>query len=320
MYLLDIKIVPLTSENYSSVVRNDKKELPDESVLRRVEKKASSDTVLYNFGVISEGEYVGYGRFVSGTWDPVLKAGHAEMMMIVNEEWRNKGIGRMSLQEIEQLAEKNHIQVLHTNIQDSNDMDLEWFKQKGFEVRSHIFESQLVLNDFNNDQYHFNELEALGIHFKTLSDFEFDEGSTNRFWDLYWSLVADVPGVGDTPRQSNERMNSLVEVFDKHGFILALDGEKWIGLTMILNESDDCYYNSMTGVVQDYRGKGIALALKLKAIEYAQNNNGKYIRTNNDSNNASMLAVNKKLGYEAKSGFFSLVKNVAKVASTKHKI
>ena len=33
-----------------------------------------------------------------------------------------------------------------------------------------------------------------------------------------------------------------------------------------------------------------------------------------------MLAVNKKLGYEAKSGFFSLVKNVAKVASTKHKI
>ena len=137
---------------------------------------------------------------------------------------------------------------------------------------------------------------------------------------MYWALVADVPGVGDTPRQSNERMNSLVEVFDKHGFILALDGEKWIGLTMILKESDDCYYNSMTGVIQDYRGKGIALALKLKAIEYAQNNNGKYIRTNNDSNNASMLAVNKKLGYEAKSGFFSLVKNVAKVASTKLKI
>jgi ribosomal protein S18 acetylase RimI-like enzyme len=69
-------------------------------------------------------------------------------------------------------------------------------------------------------------------------------------------------------------------------------------------------YNLMTGVDQAYRGRKIAQALKLKSIELAQAYGADYIRTHNDSTNASMLAINRKLGYQPQPGEYRLVKNL----------
>lgn len=50
--------------------------------------------------------------------------------------------------------------------------------------------------------------------------------------------------------------------------------------------------------------------MKIKAIEYAKNNKAKYIRTHNDSKNTPMLAINNKLGFKSKPGFYSLIKTI----------
>ena len=73
-------------------------------------------------------------------------------------------------------------------------------------------------------------------------------------------------------------------------------------MSLIIKESNEVYYNSLTGVHRDYRGKGLALAVKLKAIDYAKQKGAKFIRTHNDSNNMPMLNVNQKLGYEKMPG------------------
>lgn len=114
----------------------------------------------------------------------------------------------------------------------------------------------------------------------------------------------------DKPRPENNRMISLSKDFDKKGFILATLGDEWVALSMIVKESDDFYYNSMTGVIREYRGKGLALAIKVKAIEYAKNDKAKYVRTHNDSKNTPMITINKKLGYKSKPGFFNLIKKI----------
>ena len=80
------------------------------------------------------------------------------------------------------------------------------------------------------------------------------------------------------PRPENDQMIRLVKDFDKKGFIIATAGERWVALSMIVKENDDFCYNSMTGVIQEYRGKGLATAIKIKAIEYAQNNQVKLNR------------------------------------------
>ncbi len=69
-------------------------------------------------------------------------------------------------------------------------------------------------------------------------------------------------------------------------------------------------YNMMTGVESAYRGRHIALALKLLIIKYARRYGAAYLRTNNDSENAPILAVNRKLGYQPQPGKYMLLRKL----------
>ena len=51
----------------------------------------------------------------------------------------------------------------------------------------------------------------------------------------------------------------------------------------------------------------LAQALKLQTILLAKKEGMRFIRTHNDSNNAPMLAINRKLGYKPEPGFYKLV-------------
>lgn len=60
----------------------------------------------------------------------------------------------------------------------------------------------------------------------------------------------------------------------------------------------------------DYRGRGIATAVKLQSLAQAIELGIPAVRTDNDSENAPMLHINERLGYDARPGYVSLVKRV----------
>ena len=64
-------------------------------------------------------------------------------------------------------------------------------------------------------------------------------------------------------------------------------------------------FNAFTGVRREYRGRGIALALKLLAIDFCCRSGAGRVRTNNDSKNAPMLAINRRLGYLPEPGWYA---------------
>jgi RimJ/RimL family protein N-acetyltransferase len=66
----------------------------------------------------------------------------------------------------------------------------------------------------------------------------------------------------------------------------------------------------ITGVDRMYRGRKIALALKLLAIRWAIEKGASCIVTDNDSQNAPMLAINRKLGYVPRPGIFRLTRQL----------
>lgn len=311
---MDLKLTPLTSMNFSEVVREHSKDLPNMNTIKMLENKAVSDTLLKIFGVLTpSGRLIGYGMYASGPWDPILKPGFAEVYIKIDHEWRNQEIGSWILSEIVDFALKNKTRFLQTQIQETKEEDLDWAKKNGFSISGHYFESRLDILNFNKVPYRslFETLKSSGISFTTLDDYSKDENYQHRFWDFCWELVSDVPGMMDKPRPDNDRMIALMKDYDKKGFILAVDDERWIALSIIVREKDDIFYNSMTGVDKRYRGQGLAQAVKIKAIEFVQQNKGKYIRTHNDSKNAPMLKVNRKLGYEQKPGIYGFIKQIA---------
>ena len=79
---------------------------------------------------------------------------------------------------------------------------------------------------------------------------------------------------------------------------MALHNGAYIGLTSLWGlRTDEKLYTGMSGVKREYRRKGIATALKLRSIAFAQTQDTRVLMTSNNSANP-MLQLNLKLGFE----------------------
>ncbi len=76
------------------------------------------------------------------------------------------------------------------------------------------------------------------------------------------------------------------------------DAGDWVGMSIVgFQEHTNIGWTSMTGVLPAYRGQGLALALKLRAIDAALARGCPLILTENHEDNAPMRAINRKLGF-----------------------
>jgi GNAT superfamily N-acetyltransferase len=87
------------------------------------------------------------------------------------------------------------------------------------------------------------------------------------------------------------------------GHFLALDGRRLVGVSRVLGDlkHPDVLHQDLTGVLPEYRGRGIAQALKLRTIQFARERGYREIRTSNDSTNAPMLHINDLIGFKRES-------------------
>ncbi|MGI9145943.1 MAG: GNAT family N-acetyltransferase [Chloroflexota bacterium] len=80
---------------------------------------------------------------------------------------------------------------------------------------------------------------------------------------------------------------------------LALDDERVVGLSRLTRDLNHAHVirQAFTGTHPEYRGRGIAQALKLRTVEFARKNGYREIHTTNDSTNAPMLHINELIGF-----------------------
>lgn len=125
------------------------------------------------------------------------------------------------------------------------------------------------------------------------------DDAPRRLYDLDAALWADVP-FGLTGAVPTFEQYRVLELADPHflppATFIALDGARWIGLGALMS-GKGFLLNSMTGVVRDWRGRGLARWLKLHTIRCALERGAPELRTFNDSVNAAILGLNRSLGF-----------------------
>lgn len=228
---------------------------------------------------------------------------------------RRQGWGQLLYQNTLDTALAHGATELGTDVLDDCPECLRFAEKQGFIVDRHLYESVIDLRPFDPASFAglVEAVAATGIRFTSLAAEGDTEEARRKLHRLNYACALDDPAShGTFPDfdQLNATWNQ-VSWFIPEGQLLAVDGERYVGLAAVGTFPEtNAMYNLMTAVDREYRGRKIAQALKLLSIQFAQAYGADTIRTHNDSQNKPMLAINRKLGYRPRVGEYRLRQKV----------
>lgn len=255
------------------------------------------------------GEAIGYWDVDRETW---MKPGHFFLKVIVTPDQRCQGLGTQMYADALRFARENEATHLESKVFETDTASLQFAEARGFKIVHHSFNSSLALASFDEHRFDplMDRLHSEGFRFFSLAEAGLTEENKRKLYEVNRASALDNPG--------NDRTFPDFYAFSKNVFeaawfrpdtqIIASHGDRWVGLSAIAIYPEEKYAsNAFTGILRQYRGRGLAQALKLQTILLARREGMLSIRTNNDSENAPILTVNRKLGYVPEPGFYTLL-------------
>jgi mycothiol synthase len=181
---------------------------------------------------------------------------------------------------------------------------IEFLRNRGFSEKRRMLESRLDVQKFDAAKFG-KLLEGLRRQEVTINSFsselQTDRMAGMKLDDLEESGAADVPGaITDLPMDFHDYeiiiLRSPIMVWE--GSFIAKHGDVYVGESSILKTGmPDVFEQGFTVVRPSYRRRDIAQAVKCQVAMHAKNVGARYVLTHNDSENAPMLAVNRKIGF-----------------------
>ncbi|MFZ5817631.1 MAG: GNAT family N-acetyltransferase [Bacillota bacterium] len=244
------------------------------------------------------GQVVGYGFAEHAPWMPenrwTLKA-------MVHPSARGRGAGKAIYARVKQIADGQGARSYEAWVRGEDEDSFAWAQRRGFVLDRERTESVLDLTRFDPSRFAgaIERVEAGGL--RVAATTRVDEDLLRRLWELDCAVTPDIPiWDPDEKLPSFEEFKRFWEEEPAERMLVGcFDGERLVGASTIwfpVVEGGGAY-TGFTGVLREYRGRGIALAVKLPTITEAIRRGITRMRTNNDPDNPPMLAVNEKLGY-----------------------
>ncbi|MDR0269164.1 GNAT family N-acetyltransferase [Paenibacillus sp.] len=256
-----------------------------------------------------QGEVIGYTIAWRAPWN---EPGNLNLTLVVHPDECGHGVGRALSHEVRLWAQKVEASRLVCFMKDHDETSLGFAQRRGYQQERHMFESVLDLSTFTNEDL-FQSIytaEQSGIRFTTLAD-EPGEENERKLYELYRVTHLDIPGFNEDFPWFEEwrKWNIELPAVQPEYIHIAKDGERYVGVvTLQQNEQTQSMYHQYTGVLQEYRGKRLGLALKMLAIRTARASEAHYLRTHNDTLNVPMLRINRDLlGFNAVPGNYKMV-------------
>lgn len=245
------------------------------------------------------GDVIGYAR---AHRYPNTKAGKFYIYLVVDPAVRGQGAGAALLGAIERFARAHGADYLLGDVRDNDPASLAFMERRGYSVQRHSFYSVLDLTAWDPARFAgvSEQVRAGGIEIIATE-------AEREVYELMSHTMTDLPGYEAQSFMTFETWRSAFRKPESH-IIAAAEGDRFVGVTILERMDDGSYYTPHTSVLKEYRGRQIALALKLAAVDYARSQGAQSMSTGNDSLNAPMLAVNRRLGYVPTAGSYDVAK------------
>lgn len=214
---------------------------------------------------------------------------------------RGRGVGRALTAHLEGWLRAADATSLRAYVNEDS-LGAAFAARRGFRVEMREAFARLDLATFDSARFPDGSarLAAEGL---TLSDaahlLATDPDAKRRWWGIDWAIERDIPSPDPPTQLPFETFQRYFEApwFDPAAWFVVRDGAEWVGITGLkATASPALWQTAVTGVVRSHRRRGIATALKLRAIDFARSQGGRWIRTENEERNP-MLSINLRLGF-----------------------
>lgn len=221
--------------------------------------------------------------------------------LYVHPDHHGQGIGKALYQTMLEALQPHDPISLRIPVRENQSRAVRFFQDRGFVETRRDWVS--ILDVSKADLSPYTHLDISPIHIQTFAELSASDPQANRrLHELFSDIRIDTPrSEPATPIGLEFFVDNLLapgQEFDPAAFFIALDGDLWVGMSCMYRVGDSKALDHwFTGTRRAYRGRKIALALKVRTVQYAQAGGFETIRTDNDSLNAPMLAINEKLGF-----------------------
>lgn len=288
---------------------NETEPVTEDFVRLQHERRDRDDPFFERVAVNGDDQVIGHGY---SSVPKSARAGDCFIGVRVDPDYRNRGIGSTVYDMALEFALLNGTKRLVAWAHDTNLTGQHFAQKRGYNIDRHLFESLLEIATFDSTPYNAGReaLEKNGIRFTSLQDLGNTDENRHKVLEILNETAVDIPGFDQPPVTYDDLMRYVYSGPDTvtDGTLIALDGSQWAGITVMIKENDELLINYMTGIRVPYRGRGIASALKALAIEWSRGQGAQRILTNNDSQNAPMLAINRKMGYNPLPGRYRMIR------------
>ena len=263
------------------------------------------------------GRIVGYGQVNHMRWAFIPTKYRVDLTVL--PELRGRGYGTALYDELASAVIARGGRTLGAAAKESMTDGVRFLTKRGYREVKRDWESRLFVHGFDFARFATadDRVAKQGIRITTLADeMQRDTGALQKAFELCEDCRMDIPSVDPPTRHTfdefrREEIDAPSALLD--AFYLAIDKDsRYLGVSNLFRSLDDptFIWQGITGVRREARGRGIAMALKLRTVRYAIDKGIEHIKTWNDVHNRPMLAINEAMGFAKQPAWISYEKDL----------